>query len=33
LDVLVLGGGVLMAGAAFAAALWAGTWNMVWLGS
>jgi energy-coupling factor transport system permease protein len=33
LDVFVLGGGVLMAGAAFAAALWAGTWNMVWLGS
>ncbi|MGX1159179.1 energy-coupling factor transport system permease protein [Arthrobacter sp. SLBN-100] len=33
LDVWVLGGGVLMAGAAFAAALLAGTWNMVWLGS
>jgi energy-coupling factor transport system permease protein len=33
LDAWVLGGGVLMAGAACAAAVWAGTWNMVWLGS
>jgi energy-coupling factor transport system permease protein len=33
LDAWVLGGGVLMAGAAFAAAVGAGTWNMVWLGS
>jgi energy-coupling factor transport system permease protein len=33
LDGWVLGGGVVMAGAAFVAALWAGTWNMVWLGS
>jgi energy-coupling factor transport system permease protein len=33
LDAWVLGGGVLVAGTAFAMALWAGTWNMVWLGS
>jgi energy-coupling factor transport system permease protein len=33
LDLGVLAGGVLMAGLALAAALAAGTWNMVWLGS
>jgi energy-coupling factor transport system permease protein len=33
LDVWVLAAGVLMAGGAFVAAAWAGTWNMVWLGS
>jgi energy-coupling factor transport system permease protein len=33
LDLWVLAAGVLMAAAAFVAAIWAGTWNMVWLGS
>ena len=33
LDVWVLAGGVLVAGLALAAAVSAGTWNMVWLGS
>src|SRR6476660_5165976 len=33
LDVWVMGGGVLIAGCALGAALAAGRWNMVWLGS
>jgi energy-coupling factor transport system permease protein len=31
LDIWVLLGGALIAGGAVAGALWAGTWNMVWL--
>ena len=33
LDLWVVGGGVLVAGLALGAALAAGSWNMVWLGS
>jgi energy-coupling factor transport system permease protein len=33
LDAWVLAGGLLMAGLAVVAAVSAGTWNMVWLGS